>query len=170
MNIVILAGGGGTRLWPMSRSDKPKQFTSLVSEATMLEETFNRFKNKYPINNIYFSVTPQTAKLVSKILPEIPEKNYIIEPEKRDTGPAMAFAAAYLSVKSDPDEPMAFIASDHYIKNPEILVNCLEEAEKIIQETGKMVDIAITPTSPATNLGYTKIGKKYKEINGQSLL
>lgn len=166
MNIVILAGGGGTRLWPMSRANKPKQFWPLVSELTLLEETYNRFKKDFHLKNIYIAATKNTVGLAKKLLPETPATNYIIEPEKRDTGPAMAFAAAYLSIKANPNEPMAFIASDHFIKDPDQLVQCLKESEKIINETGKMIDIAITPTFPNINLGYTKIGKKYKEING----
>lgn len=165
MNIVILAGGGGTRLWPMSRVKRPKQFWPLISELSLFEETFNRLKNCFPLKNIFVSTTPQTNKSAQKILPEIPKENYIVEPEKRDTGPAMAYAAAYLSVYSNPDEPMAFIASDHYIKEPKLLVRCLKEAEKMIKKTGKMLDIAITPTSPNVNLGYTKIGKLYQKIN-----
>lgn len=165
MNIVILAGGGGTRLWPMSRAKCPKQFNALVSELTLFEETFNRFKNHFPLKNIFVSATRETYELAQKILPEIPKQNYIIEPEKRDTGPAMAYAASYLSVKADPDEPMAFIASDHYIKDTNLLIKCLMEAEKIIKKTGKMMDIAITPTFPNINLGYTRIGKLYKQID-----
>ncbi|MCL5794822.1 MAG: sugar phosphate nucleotidyltransferase [Patescibacteria group bacterium] len=164
MNIVILAGGGGTRLWPMSRAKSPKQFWPLVSELTMFEETFNRFKNSFPLKNIFVSTTEQTVKLAKKILPEIPNKNYIVEPEKRDTGPAMAYASAYLATHADPDEPMAFIASDHMIKNPQLLIKCLLEAEKIIKKTQQMMDIAIVPTFPNVNLGYTKIGKLIKKI------
>jgi len=166
MNIVFLVGGGGTRLWPMSRKSTPKQFNPLISDLSMFEETFNRFKNDYPLDNIYISANKPTAALAQKILPEIPKNHYIIEPEKRDTGPAMAFAAAFLFVKSNPDEPMAFIPSDHYIENKKLFINCFKEAEKMISKTRKMIDIAITTTFPNISLGYTKIGKLYKNING----
>ena len=161
-----MAGGGGTRLWPMSRKNKPKQFNALISDLTMLEETYNRFKKDYPLKNIYISATRETANLAKKTLPEIPAEHFIIEPEKRDTGPAYAFVAAYLMAKSDPNEPMVYIASDHFIKDSELLIKCLKESEKIIKSTGKMLDIAITPTFPNVNLGYTKIGKIYKNIDG----
>lgn len=164
MNIVILVGGGGSRLWPMSQKKCPKQFNALVSELTLFEETFNRFKKHYPLENIFVSATRETYKIAQKILPQIPKDHYIIEPEKRDTGPALAYAASFLSVKADPNEPMVFICSDHYIKNPELFVKCLKEAEKIIKKTGKMMDIAIAPTFPNINLGYTRIGKLYKKI------
>lgn len=76
----------------------------------------------------------------------------------------MAYAAAYLATHADPNEPMVFIASDQSIKNNKLLIDCLKEAEKIILKTKKMMDIAIDPTFPNVNLGYTKIGKLYKKI------
>jgi mannose-1-phosphate guanylyltransferase len=88
-----------------------------------------------------------------------------VEPGRRDTGPAMGFAAAYLSI-FDENEPMAFIPSDHYIGRADRFINSIREAEAIINETGKMLDISIYPTSPNTALGYTKIGQKKFEKNG----
>lgn len=166
MNIVIMAGGGGTRLWPMSRENNPKQFSALASELSMFEETFNRFKKDFDINKIFIATNSNGAKIAQKILPEIPKKNYIIEPEKRDTGPAYAFSCAYLSINANPNEPVAFIASDHYIKDDNNFRNCIKESDKIIRKTGKMVDIGIKPEFANETLGYTKIGKKLKEING----
>lgn len=166
MNIVIMAGGGGTRLWPMSRESRPKQFSALASELTMFEETFNRFKVDFPINKIFIATNEAGAKIAQKILPEIPKKNYIIEPEKRDTGPAYAFACAHLCVHSDPNEPVAFIASDHYIKDTDNFRVCIKEADKEIKKSGKMVDIGIKPEFANETLGYVKIGKKIKKTNG----
>lgn len=164
MRIVILAGGGGSRLWPMSRSGKPKQFCKLISEKTMFEETLDRFRD-FPKEKIYIATTSELADEVRKILPDFPEKNIIVEPGRRDTGPAMGYAAIRLNI-SDPDEPMAFIPSDHYIGRTDRFINSIKEAEKVILETGKMLDISIYPTSPNTALGYTKIGKKKFERDG----
>lgn len=166
MNIVIMAGGGGTRLWPMSRENNPKQFSALASELTMFEETFNRFTKDFPVSKIYIATNAKSAKIAQKILPEIPRQNYIIEPEKRDTGPAYAFACAYLAINTDPNEPVAFIASDHYIRDIENFRKCIKVADKMIRNSGKMVDIGIKPEFANETLGYIKIGKKIKEING----
>lgn len=164
MRIVILAGGGGSRLWPMSRNDKPKQFCQLISEKTMFEETLERFRD-YPLDKIYIATTKDLLEQVCKLVPEFPRKNIIIEPGRRDTGPAMGYAATFLN-DLDPEEPMAFIPSDHYIGRVDRFLNSIKEAENVILETGKMLDISIYPTSPNTALGYTKIGQKKFEKNG----
>lgn len=113
MNYVILAGGSGTRLWPISRNSKPKQLSQLVGDLSMIEETYHRLgKGK----QVFISTNDQFAPLIKKLLPEIPEENYIIEPEKRDNGPAIAFVAAWLSL-NHPDEPMVLMPSDHHIRD-----------------------------------------------------
>jgi mannose-1-phosphate guanylyltransferase len=165
MNIIILAGGRGTRFWPISRDSKPKQFTPIIEKRTMLECTFDRFKSDYPKEDIYISTTPEFKDEVIKILPQISWENIIVEPEKRDTAAAMGFVAAKLSI-NEPDEPMVFIPSDHYIANEKKFIESLKTAEKIIKEKGKMMDIAITPNFPSTALGYTKIGDKFKDVDG----
>jgi len=164
MKIVILAGGIGTRFWPMSRRNSPKQLCQLISKKTMLEETLERFK-EYPRDKVYISVTRDLLEETKKALPKFPKKNYIIEPAPRDTAPAMGYVAAVLELK-DPDEPMVFIPSDHHIGRVERFLELLQEAEKVILETGKMLDISVYPTSPSTTLGYTKVGKLKKETNG----
>lgn len=162
MKIVILAGGGGTRLWPLSRQSRPKQFTKLLNGKTLLENTLERFMGYRP-KDIYISTNPQNVPLIKEILPNFFEQNIIIEPEKRDTGPAMGFVAAKLSIEFL-DEPIAFIPSDAYIQDPQKLIICLKAAEKLIKDTGKMLDIGIPPEFPSVHLGYTKIAEKFADI------
>lgn len=164
MKIVVLAGGGGSRMWPMSRAGRPKQFCKLISEKTMLEETLDRFSS-YSQDKIFIATTAELIKGVEKILPNFPKENIIVEPARRDTAPAMAYAALRLKML-DPDEPMAFIPSDHYIGRIDKFLNSIEQADRMIRETGKLLDIAVHPTMPTTTLGYTKIGKRLFERNG----
>ncbi len=165
MKIVILAGGGGSRMWPMSRNSKPKQFCKLISENTMLEETINRFSG-YPQDKIFITTTEELKTGVEAILPNFPKENIIVEPARRDTAPAMAYAALRLKLIGDPEEPMAFIPSDHYIGRIDKFLNSIKEAESVIKETGKLLDISVHPTMPTTTLGYTKIGKRLFEKDG----
>lgn len=165
MNFVILAGGGGTRLWPMSRNTQPKQLARLVTDLTLLEDTLQRFDGLATRDNLYISTNTQFAPMISALLPNFPLDHYIIEPEKRDTGPAMAYVATWLA-RIAPDEPMAFIASDHFIRDPEMYRETFRAAETMIQETGKLLDISITPTFPNVHLGYTHVGELYEHRNG----
>lgn len=164
MKFIILAGGGGTRLWPLSTKKRPKQFCKLLDNKTLLKSTFERLQS-FGVKNIYLSCSKNTLKLVRKELPQLDSKNIIIEPEKRDTAAAMGLAAAYLAVKH-PDEPVAFIPSDHYILNKNKFIKSLKVAEDLIKKTGKLLDIGVTPHFPSTVLGYTCLGEMYKNIQG----
>jgi len=162
MKAVILAGGGGTRLWPISRKKRPKQFFSLISEEPLVRDTYRRLLRKFSSDDIYFAVTPAFVDMLHDAFPEIEEDHIIVEPAKRDTGPAMGYAAAILELTA-PDESFVFIPSDHWIGDEEKFLRSFDVADDLIQKTGKMLDIAIAPNFPSTVVGYTKIGDKHEE-------
>lgn len=165
MKAIILAGGTGTRLWPMSREKKPKQFFDLVGNEPLIKDTYRRLLRAFPEEKIYFSVSAPLAELLLQHFPDWPVERLIIEPEKRDTGAAMGYVAAVLELQ-DPDEPIVFVPADHFIGNEEKFLNCLTVGEKLIRETGKMLDIGVTPTFTSTVLGYTKIADKFRDQDG----
>ncbi len=168
MNIIILAGGGGTRLWPLGRKHNPKQFFPRVGKQPLVRETYDRFAKVYGSKKIFFSVTKDLLPQLKKLFPRLPASQFIVEPSRRDTAPAMGFVAAYLASQS-PDEPMVFVPSDHFIADIKQYIECFKIGERAIKETGKMLDIGIVATFPSTVLGYTKLGKLYKKIGGVEL-
>ena len=164
MKAIILAGGVGTRLWPMSRQKKPKQFFEIVNDVPLIKETYNRLLRLLPSEKIYFSISPSFDALLHEVLPEVSDDQILIEPEKRDTGPAMGYIAALMEL-IDPDEPIVFIPSDHDIKDEEMFLCTLEVGDKLVRKTGKLLDIAVTPIFPSTVLGYTRIGELFDTID-----
>lgn len=169
MKFIILAGGSGTRLWPLSRKQKPKQFTKLMGELTMYEDALQRILGNWSADDVYVSTNPTFAKLIQDVSSDVAPDHFIVEPFRRDTGPAMGFVAAMLELEGDPDEPMAFISSDHHIQDVALFQRSFEVAERMIREHGVLVDIGVTPTFPNVNLGYTKIAQKVASEDGVEL-
>lgn len=159
MNIVILAGGGGTRLWPMSRKNRPKQFQKLIGDQTLLELTRQRLDSIVPAGNIYYSVTKETADEVRRLLPDVANDHIFVEPERRDTGPAVGFVIAKME-QIAPDEPVMFMWSDHYIADVEKFGMCIQLAGDVVKEKGVMVNIGIVPEWANPELGYVHVGEK----------
>lgn len=159
-----MAGGGGTRLWPLSREIKPKQFCKIISEETLFEETLNRFAN-FHIDDIYVALGREHLEQAMRLAPHIPRSHFIVEPCKRDTGPAMAYVCLHL-VEKFFDETVAFIPSDHYIGENEKFLKALKAGDDLVQKTGKCLDVSVKPNFPSTVLGYTHIGEKYSDEGG----
>lgn len=158
MKAVILAGGGGTRLWPLSTPDKPKQFQKLISNKTMLEETVSRLDFLKP-EDIYIAINAKHFDLVKELCPQIPEKNIIIEPALRDTAPCIGLAAAIIE-KNHPGEVMAVIYADHLIQNKEEFQNKLHLAEELCQKENTLNIIEVPAKEPNTHFGYVKLGSE----------
>ncbi len=165
MNIVILAGGQGTRLWPLGRKNNPKQFFPMISKKPLVKETYDRFVKRFGKKKIFFSVTQELVPYLKKIFPSVPKEQFIVEPSRRDTAPAMGYVAANLFL-THPDEPMVFVPADHFIADQQKFLDCLSIGEQLVAKTGKLLDIGITATFPSTVLGYTKIGKLLEKKEG----
>lgn len=161
MKAVILAGGGGSRLWPLSTPEKPKQFQRLISSKTMVEETLNRLDFLRP-EDIYIAINKNHYALVREFCPHIPEKNIIIEPAMRDTASCIGLAAAIIE-KRTPGEVMALISADHLIKNKKEFQTNLQKAAQIAEEEGTLNIVEVPATAPNTNYGYVKIAEQLSE-------
>lgn len=164
MYSVILCGGSGTRLWPLSRKNYPKQFLSLIEEQSLLQETYGRMCQVMPKENIFFVTNKENYFNVYNQIREIyKDFNYeqiLTEPASLNTAPAMALAIKALGEKFNvkPDEPIIFLPSDHYIENQERYLELVKLAMKNLGDN--IGTIGITPQRPHTGYGYIKKGEK----------
>ena len=154
---VIMAGGGGTRLWPISRKEKPKQLIPLLGQETLFQSTVVRLENLFPYERILVVTVEDQMREMLQQAPQIPEKNYIIEPSPRGTASVVGLAAAVL-YKRDPQAVMAVLPSDHFIRNRD-LFHYLLNAAFDVAENNYLVTLGITPNQPSTAYGYIQQGE-----------
>ncbi len=165
---VIMAGGAGTRLWPLSRSDKPKQLLNVVRGKSLLQLSYERLRGLLPPEQIFVCTGAVHAKAVLENLPELPKENLLGEPVGRDTANAVGFPAAVLA-KRDKDAVAAFVSADHVIEPAEQFQNALRTAFDVVaQQPNALVTFGIVPTHGHTGLGYIHRGEALQLIGGIS--
>ena len=160
---VIMAGGTGKRLWPLSRKKRPKQVLKLFEGQTLLDCCFKRLSPIFDPINIIVLTNAQYVDVVRENLPAIPPDNVIAEPAVRDTAGAIGLAAAILK-KVDPDAAMAVLTADQIIEPPQILQQAIKDALNFVNKNpDALLTFGIKPTFPSSQLGYIKCtdGKKY---------
>lgn len=155
---VIMAGGGGTRLWPVSRNAKPKQLLPIIGDETLFQSTANRLKAFLPSERIFVVTAANQAVEMMAQTPEIPPQNFWIEPEPKGTASVIGLAAAKLQ-QIDDQALMIVLPADHYIKNTDLFKFLMHSAAEVAR-AGYLVTLGISPTYPSTAYGYIQQGNK----------
>ncbi len=156
MKIVILAGGSGTRLWPMSRTLYPKQFLKLGGEESFLQQTVRRYLGAVAAEDIYIITGEELYHEVVKQAAPLPKENIIVEPARKNTAPAIALASLFLKERGCGDDEVCLISpADHFISPVEKFWEAMQSGEKLARE-GAIVTFGVKPTKPETGYGYIK--------------
>ena len=155
---VILAGGAGTRLRPLSSDENPKQFLKLFDGKSLLQLTWERVARLLPAETIYVSTNVQYADKCREHLPAMPHENVLTEPARRNTAPAIALCTFEIESRIGPCA-VSFLASDHYIANEPEFVRVLDRAYGFAETHAMLMTIGIAPTDPNTGYGYLEVGE-----------
>src|SRR5947199_32360 len=153
---LIMAGGGGTRLWPLSRKGRPKQVLPLTEERTMFQVTVERLHTLFPPERIFIVTGRELVEPLRESTPQIPAENFIIEPSGRDSGPA-AGLGTFAIAQRDPDAVIAVLSADHHIAHESRFLDALRCAYDFAHK-GNIVTLGIQPSFPATGFGYIQRG------------
>lgn len=163
---IVLAGGGGTRLWPKSREKSPKQFLPLFGKETLTQITLKRLNKILPWEKIYVvTVSEEYKKEIIKEVPKILAKNVLVEPARRETGPAHGLGALYIHEK-DPNAVIITEAADRLVRPVDDYLKTLSEAAKVAYEKKIMIAMGVKTRYPNVGLGYIKKGAKWGAFGG----
>ncbi len=166
MKIVVFAGGVGTRLWPLSRKNSPKQFEKILGDKSTLQLAVHRLRPDFAFEDIYIATGKRYEKTVREQLPQIPSNNFIFEPAVRDVGPAVGMAMARIG-KENPNTPIAILWSDHFVKKERRFREVLHFAEDLVKKNNNLLILIGQRARFANqNLGWIEFGEEVEEIRG----
>lgn len=152
--VVIMAGGIGTRFWPMSRTNFPKQFLDILNIGkTLIQTTFDRFSSFIPLENIYVVTSDEYVNIVKKQLPNLPLQNILAEPSRKNTAPCIAYISFKLSL-IDPQALLIVAPADHMISDNIAFTKVCFEALSFVRKHNAFITLGINPTYPNTGYGY----------------
>ncbi len=167
--VVILCGGSGPRLWPLSHAGHPKQFLKILGKKTLLEQTLSRFQKFCPTKNIFIVSNQKYQTKIDKLLgKKIPSQNFIYEPEKKNTTMAILLALAHIQ-KLDPNAVVTTTPADHYIKKITSFKKNIADSQKSAQNHHRIITIGIKPTFANTSYGYIVPRQKNQPLSNVSL-
>jgi len=154
---VIMAGGIGSRFWPLSKSTMPKQFLDILGTGrTFLQQTFDRYRKVCPVQNFFVVTSVDYKDLVRKQLPELMENQILSEPLRRNTAPCVAYAS-YKILTINPDARIIVAPSDHYIQNEEAFLDVIRKGLEFVSSNDVLLTLGITPNRPETGYGYIQV-------------
>lgn len=162
---VVMAGGSGTRFWPMSRRSRPKQLLPLLDGTTLLLATVERLMPLVPIERTLVVTGREVASAVREELPQLPPENLLVEPEGRDTAACVGLAAWVLA-RREPNAVMVVVPADHAIPDAGALRSALAAAAATAHARGGLVTLGLEPRRPETGFGYLELGERLGEVAG----
>jgi mannose-1-phosphate guanylyltransferase len=166
LHALIMAGGGGTRFWPRSRSARPKQFLTLAGDRSLLQQAAERLEGPVAAANTWVMTAERYTDLVRQQLPQVDPARVVGEPAGRDTAPCIALAAALIA-RTDPDAVMLVSPADHVIEPAEVFRRAARAAVLAVEgQPEALVTFGIPPTYPATGYGYIRRGERVGEFAG----
>jgi mannose-1-phosphate guanylyltransferase len=169
MKLIVTAGGQGTKLWPYSRTNKPKQFQPIVGDKSAYQEAIETLLKAFPAEDIFISTKHKFIRFVSEQSPQIPLKNYIVEPDvAKDRGPGEGLAFLRLSVEH-PDEPFFVVQADCIRLPEQSFLDMIAAAGKIVSSNKKYITGGIKATEPNLGVDYLQLGEQAPNSFGQDV-
>lgn len=167
--VLIIAGGVGTRLWPLSRQKKPKQFQRFFNEESLLQHMVNLVKQNIPLEHILVMATPEFRSVIEEQIPGLPAQNILFEPARKDNGPAVVLGMIQIA-KIDPEGVVCILWSDQLIKEASNFHQMLETAfQNAKSHPEYLITVGAKPTCADTGLGYIQMGKEVKSATSQPI-